>query len=352
MDRDLKNKTLPELEKILNDLNEPKYISKVIFAWIHKKDQSDINKFSNISKELRQKFLENDFYASCLKLVKKLEDKDGTLKYLFELSDGKKIESVLLTDKERKTICLSSQVGCKWGCAFCVTGKMNFIRNLTAAEIVDQVSQIEKNIGEKINNLVYMGMGEPLDNYDNVLKSIRILNDPQGKNIGARHISISTCGIIPGIIQLAKEPMQLRLAVSLHANTDNLRGQIMKVNHKYPLDELVKALRDYQQKTKRRITFEYLMLDGVNDTRQHARGILNLLNGIQCHINLIEFNDYPGSTYKASPKKTIKEFAWIIADRGFEVTIRYKKGREINAACGQLGARTNLPADVRDAEDR
>jgi 23S rRNA (adenine2503-C2)-methyltransferase len=223
-------------------------------------------------------------------------------------------------------------------CVFCATGRLKFKRNLSAGEIIDQVIQVEKTERLKIQNLVYMGMGEPLDNYDNVLKSIRILNDKAGKNIGARHITLSTCGLIPGIERLADEKLQIRLAVSLHAATDSLRGKLMPVNKKYPLPDLMRALKTYQEKTGRRLTFEYIMLRGVNDAREQARSLLKLLSGISAHINLIEYNPHARAEFQPSAKKTLKEFWWLTTDRGFATTLRYKRGQTASASCGQLSA--------------
>lgn len=351
--KDLKNMTLSELEAILVAFQEKKFIAKNIFQWIHQKNISNINDFSNVSKDSRQKLINNGYYISELKILKKLEDSDGSIKYLFGLPDGNRIETVLLNDKGRITLCISSQVGCKFNCSFCATGKLRFIRDLTAGEIIDQVIQVEKSIplhlgeggrrpGEgKISNIVYMGMGEPLDNYEEVMRSVYILNDKLGKNIGARSITISTSGVIPGIEKLSGEKLQIRLAISLHGHTDNIRNKIMPINKRYPVADLIKAVRTYQQKTNRRVTFEYILLEGINDSRECARGLLKLINGIKAHVNLIEFNDFSGAQFKAPPRKQIKEFQWIIADRGFEVNIRFKRGREIMAACGQLGSISN-----------
>lgn len=359
MEKDLKNYTLPELQKLIESLGEKKFIARNIFQWIQQKKKESINDFSNVSKEFRQKLINQGFYISKLKILKKLNDPDGSLKYLFGLADDNRIETVLLDDNGRKTLCISSQVGCKYGCLFCATAKLKLLRSLTAAEIVDQIVQvtIDENIvssqkadadPERGLNIVYMGMGEPFDNYDEVMRSVRIINDPAGLNIGARHITISTCGVVPGIKRLAEENLQVRLAISLHGHTDNIRTPLMPVTKKYPVEELIKAIKEYQEKTDRRVTFEYILLAGINDSREHARGLLKLLTGIKSHMNLIEFNEFSGTKYKAPSRKVIKEFEWIIADRGFPVNVRFKRGREIMAACGQLGAVTPDAPAARD----
>ncbi|GBR77522.1 23S rRNA (adenine(2503)-C(2))-methyltransferase [Candidatus Termititenax dinenymphae] len=334
MVRNLKDFDLAELKK----LSTKPFYGAILFDWIHNKAVENLEQISNLPKTFQEELKASGFVIENLRLVRRLIDEDGTLKYLFDLPDGSKIETVLLDDEGRRTLCVSTQVGCKMGCAFCATGKMKFKRNLSAGEIVDQVIQVEKLEKGKIQNLVYMGMGEPLDNYVNVLKSIRILNDKAGKNIGARHITISTCGIVPGIEKLAEEGLQIRLAVSLHAATDSLRSKLMPINQKYPVKELIRALKAYQKKTGRRLTFEYIMLAGINDSREHARGLLKLLNGLSSHINLIEYNPHARAEFKPSTRKTIKEFWWITTDRGFETAIRYKRGQSIKAACGQLYA--------------
>jgi len=338
MNKDLKNIELSELEELCIKLGLQKYQAKNIFSWIHQKNCDSIDKISNLAKDVRSKLKTDGFFISNLKTVNKLEDPDGTIKYIFQLADEHKIETVLLKDKKgRITLCISSQVGCSYQCDFCATGRVKFKRNLTAAEIADQVIQIAKD-GIQMNNLVYMGMGEPLVNYDNVISSVRILNNKHGKNIWARHITISTVGIIPGIRKLTEEPLQIRLAISLHAATDTLRNKLIPVNKKYPLADLIKAVKEYQYKTKRRVTFEYIILNEVNDSRENARSLMKTINRIKCNVNLIEFNDYSGSPYQASDRKKIKEFKWLLQDRGFEVNLRYKRGRDISAACGQLGS--------------
>ncbi len=334
--KDLRGLVLPQLEHDIREMQEPKFRASQVFSWVHQKNVSSFEEMKNLSKELRDK-LASLYAITPLKPMNISSSTDGTKKYLFELEDGYRIESVLLDDEGRKTICLSSQVGCKMGCAYCATGHMKFRRNLTAGEIVSQVIQIEKDEG-RISNLVYMGMGEPMDNYDNVLKSIAILHDPKGKNISMRKITISTCGVVPGIERLANEYLPLTLAISLNASIDPIRSKLMPVNNKYPLTELIAAVKDYINKTKSRVTFEYVLLEGVNDTRQDARGIVKLIRGMMANINLIAYNPSSSSTFRFPSNKTIKDFRWVLEDAGLEVTQRFKRGQDINAACGQLVA--------------
>jgi len=341
MSNDLKDKTLGELEQIIAGLGrKEKYLAGYIFHFIHAKDATDILQITPLSKALREKLIEQGYYISQLKVINKLTDKDGTVKYVFEMEDGSRIETVLLLDGKRKTLCVSTQAGCKMGCVFCVTGKIKFQRNLTAGEIVDQVYIVQKDTG-RISNIVYMGMGEPLDNYDTVVKSVKILNNPAGPNIGIRHITISTCGIAPAIKKLAYEHLHTRLAISLNAATDDLRNRLMPVNKKYPLTKLLDAVKAYQLKLKDRVTFEYVLIKGINDSVLDARQLVKLLRGIKCNVNLIEYNPHPQCKYKGSGRQQMSRFAKVITEAGIENTIRLKKGSNICAACGQLGANLN-----------
>lgn len=338
MNKNLKNKTLGEIEDIVEDFGQKKYLAKYIFTFIHTKNTKNISEISTLSKAFRAELLEKGFYISSLKTEKSLTDPDGTVKYLFELPDGNKIESVLLFDDKRKTICVSTQAGCAMDCTFCATAKLKLKRNLKAAEIVDQINVIEADKG-RINNVVFMGMGEPLNNYDAVLKTVRILNHPWGKNIGIRHITISTCGNTDGIDKLAQEDIQPRLAVSLNAVTDELRKKLMPViSKKYPIKKLISAIKDYQQITKQRVTFEYVLIKNMNDSADDAKKLCDMIKGIKCNINLIEYNEHPHCEFKSSSRDNIKRFMKILTDAGIEIVIRYKRGRSIKAACGQLGA--------------
>ena len=335
--KNLKNKTLHQLREIISHHTDKRYLAEYIFSFIHTKDVTNISQITPLSQTLRQRLTADGCFISQLKIIDKLEDKDGTAKFLFELSDGNKIESVLLTDNGRKTVCISSQVGCRMGCAFCATGLLKFKRNLNAGEIADQVNQAVGICG-RISNVVYMGMGEPMDNFEEVIRSIQILNNPAGRNIGQRHITISTCGITEGIEKLAEHKLQVRLAVSLHAPTDSVRNQIMAVAKKYPLKTLIRSLKTYQEKTKRRITFEYCMIDNLNDSSTDAHATAKLVASLKANINLIEYNPHDGCAFTPGSKKKIKKFAEILSDAGIETTIRYKRGQKIKAACGQLGS--------------
>lgn len=339
MDKDLKSNTLTQLQQIIETLGGKKYLAKYIFSFLHIHNISDIDLITPLPKELRTKLKDAGFFISQLKIDEKLTDPDGTIKYLFQTADGNKIESVLLEETNRKTICLSTQIGCRLGCKFCATGFLKFERNLTAGEIVDQANTISADSDCKINNLVYMGMGEPLDNLDNTLKAVRILSDQSGKKIGIRRQTISTVGLPDGIRKLADEDIFPRLAVSLHAADDNLRKQIVPAAGKYPLSELIKSMKYYQQKTDRRITIEYCMINNVNDSLDNARKLIRLLTGLHVSFNLIEYNPHlAASDFQPSPKQRIKSFKDFLMQSGFEAIIRYRRGTKIKAACGQLGA--------------
>ena len=337
MSKDLKDRTLEELEAIVVVLGQKKYLAGYIFKFIHVQNGRDISALSTLSKPFRAQLVEQGYFVSRLRVVESLSDRDGSAKFLFELADGERIESVLLPEDKRKTLCVSTQIGCAMGCGFCATAKIKLRRSLTAGEIVDQVNTAEQQAGT-ITGVVYMGMGEPLLNYDAVLKSIRILNHPAGKGIGIRHITVSTCGIAPGIRQLAEEDIHPRLAISLNAPTDVLRSRLMQVNRKYPLAELLDAVRIYEAKTGQRVTFEYVLMDQVNDSVMHARLLVKLLSGLMYNINLIEHNPYQGFEYAASNRQRIQRFASVLKDAGVETTIRFRMGRGIKAACGQLQA--------------
>lgn len=379
MDKDLKDMTLEELERVVIGLGqkgtpnathrvrEPKkYLAGYLFKFIHAQAGRDLAAISTLSKAFRAQLAEQGYFLSQLKVVDRLSDPDGSAKYLFELADGERIESVLLPDEDRTTLCVSTQVGCPMGCAFCATAKIPFRRNLTAGEIVDQVyaaevssSKCQVSSGEdselqtsnfkldtskappRITNLVYMGMGEPLQNYDAVLRSIRILNHSSGRNIGIRHITISTCGVAPAIRQLAKEEIRPRLAISLSAPSDALRDRLMPINRKHPLGELLGAVRAYQDETGQRVTFEYVLIEKVNDTVNHAKLLVKLLRGLMCNVNLIEHNPFPGCEFAGSSRERIQRFADVLKESGVETTIRFRMGRGIKAACGQLQAGYN-----------
>jgi len=337
MTTDLKNKTRAELAEMASAAGRKPYLADYLFTFIHQKNETNLDKITPLPKSFRDELIGRGSFISALSIIKTQSDPDGTMKFLFALPDGHGIEAVRLTDSNRITLCISTQAGCRMGCRFCATGQLPFERNLTAAEIVDQVYQIESACG-RANNLVYMGMGEPLDNFDEVVRSLEILHDPKGRRFGMRHITLSTCGITEPIRKLAALQFHPRLAVSLHSADDEIRGQLMPMARKESLERLLDALRFYQDRTGRRITFEYCMIDGINDTPQQVSRLLLLLGDLQANINLIELNPFPGCPYQPSPPSRIRKFASRLEKAGMETVIRFKRGRSISAACGQLGA--------------
>jgi 23S rRNA (adenine2503-C2)-methyltransferase len=338
MDKDLKTKTPEEIKELIARYGGKGYIAKYVFTYLHQHNINDINLMTTLSKEMRKKMTDDGYYITQLKIEDKLTDPDGTVKYLFETPDGNKIESVLLDEHERKTICVSTQVGCRFGCKFCATGALGFVRNLDAGEIIDEVSAICVDAQCKVNNVVYMGMGEPLENYDNTLKAVRIFASDIGKQIGFRRQTISTVGIPEGIKKLADEDVFPRLAVSLHAADENIRKQIVPAANKYSLKELSAMMKYYNEKTGRRITIEYCMIDGVNDSFDLARKLIQFVRPLKVGINLIEYNPHPGSDFQPSHREQIKTFKDMLMQAGFETIIRFRRGQSIKAACGQLGA--------------
>ncbi len=343
MDKDLKSKTYDGLERLVEGLGEKKYLAGYIFSFIHNQGVRDVSEITPLSKPFRSRLASEGYFVSSLKIIDKLTDPDGTVKYVFGLPDGSRIESVLLFDDGRRTLCVSTQAGCAMNCVFCATGRLGPGRNLTTAQIVDQVNLVARDCPEgRVTNVVFMGMGEPLANYDAVLDAVRILNHPKGKprraGIGIRHLTISTCGLVEEIERLAGEDIRPRLAVSLNAPTDAIRRRLMPIAKKYPLDRLLKSVRVYQRKTHNRVTFEYCLIKGVNDTALHAALLVKRLRGLLCNVNLIEYNPYPGSSLETSDSKTVERFAAVLKKAGLETTVRQKFGLGIKAACGQLGA--------------
>jgi 23S rRNA (adenine2503-C2)-methyltransferase len=336
MGLDLKDNTLDELEQLVLSLGRRTYLAAYIFSFIHRRGVTDISRISTLSKAFRRQLTEQGYYISQLTRVRTFQDPDGTIKYLFELSDGRSIETVLMSDDGRKTVCISTQVGCAMNCSFCATGRLGLERNLSTAEIVDQVGAIRRD-RHKVSNIVYMGMGEPLENYDAVVRSVRILNHPDGYNIGIRHLTISTCGVPPAIGKLAGEDIYPRLAVSLNAPTNPLRTKLMPINKEYPIESILRAVKAYQAKTKRRVTFEYVLIKGLSDGVAQARMLAKLIASLKCNVNLIEFNPHTGCRFAASNRTAIAGFARTLRAAGIETAVRYKRGRKIKAACGQLG---------------
>ncbi len=327
---------LSDMQEYFASIGEKKYKAKQIFEWLYKKRVYNFSDMSNIGRALQEK-LESTFDTSMLKQVRRQTSK-LTNKYLFELSDGNLIEAVLMRHDYGLSVCVSSQVGCNMGCTFCESGRLKKVRDLTSGEIVRQILMIENDIRERISSVVVMGIGEPFDNYNNIMDFIRIINDPLGIAIGARHITVSTSGIVPRIYDYANENIQTNLALSLHAPNNVLRNKIMKVNKAYPLEDVFKALRYYIEKTNRRVTIEYLLLNGVNDSIDQAKELAHLIKGINVYVNLIPYNETSHIEYKKSSNETIMNFYDTLKKLGINVTVRREFGGNIDAACGQLRA--------------
>lgn len=337
---DLKAKTLEELQQLMTKtLQEKEFRARQIFQWLHQKNVTSFAAMKNLPQSLLQRLDQLGFITN-LEIALARSSKDGTRKYLFRLHDNQLIESVYLPYAVgRKSICISSQVGCGIGCSFCATGQGGLVRNLLPGEIVDQVYAVQRDLRVKINNVVFMGMGEPLLNYDAVLRAIRLFNHPEGGSIGMRRITLSTCGLVPQIQRLAAEKLQFVLAISLHAPNDHLRNKLMPINQKYPLSELLAACQEYIQVTGRRITFEYALISGINDSPACARQLAKLLTNLLCHVNLIPINPVAGTAMKKPQSNKIELFREIVQDAGIEVTLRKERGTDIDAACGQLRAK-------------
>ncbi len=337
MEKDLKNCTATELAEKVESFGHKRFLAGYLFTFIHQKHVGALDAVTPLPKLLREQLAAEGYTISGIALAEQHHDPDGTTKYVFDLADGCRIETVLLRDDGRNTLCLSTQAGCRMGCTFCATGQLKFQRNLTCGEIVDQVYHAQR-LGGKIHNLVYMGMGEPLDNFENVMRSVELLNHEKGANIGIRHITVSTCGLPGAIRKLAACALHPRLAVSLHAPDDATRHKLMRVSQKYALAEILAAIRDYLEKTSRRITIEYCLIHKVNDSDAQARLLIELLRGLKTNVNLIEMNPFDGCPFEPSPPKRIRAFAGILTDAGLETVVRFRRGRSIKAACGQLGA--------------
>ena len=332
--KNIKEYNLDELQEEMLAIGEKKYRAEQIFKWLYVEKVKEFDEMTNISIELREK-LKQEYTMCNFKILKKQEASDGTKKYLFDVLDGNAIESVLMEYHHGKTICVSSQIGCKMGCKFCASTGIKFIRSLTCGEIVEQVLAVEQDIGDKISNIVFMGIGEPFDNYENVMKAIKILNNQKGLNIGARHISISTSGLVPMIYKFADEELQCTLSISLHATNDEKRSQMMPINNRYNI-ELMKACKYYIEKTNKRISFEYVLAKDNNDNLADAKELVKLLKGMLCHVNLIPINKIENGSYVKSTNENIIKFRDYLNDNGIVATIRRELGSDIDAACGQL----------------
>ena len=333
--KNIKDYSLDELKEELKEIGEKPFRAEQIYKWIYENRVSSFDEMTNLSLELREK-LKQDYEIKEFKIITKQVSSDGTKKYLFDLLDGNAIETVLMEYHHGYSICVSSQVGCKMGCKFCASTGIPFIRNLTSGEIIEQIMAVERDTGVRISNIVFMGIGEPLDNYDNVVKAIRNINNPKGLNIGARHISISTSGLVPKIYKLAEENIQCTLSISLHATTDEQRSKMMPVNNSYNIEELLKACKDYIEKTHRRISFEYALAKENNDNLEDAKRLVKLLKGILCHVNLIPINKIENGEFTKSSNENIMKFRDYLNEHGIVATIRRELGSDIDAACGQL----------------
>ena len=326
--------TREELEQYFLTINEKKFKALQIFEWLYQKKERNISNFSNIKKEIRER-LQKDFSFDLPTIVKREIDEDVE-KFLFKLSDGEHIEAVLMRHNYGLRVCVSSEVGCNIGCRFCESGRLKKVRNLEAYEMVGQIIQIEKEINERIKSVVIMGIGEPLDNYQNVMNFIKIINDPKGLAIGARHITLSTCGLIPKIKELSTFPLQINLAISLHAPNDELRSFLMPINKAYTLKDVIAAVKEYIEKTNRRVTMEYILLKDVNDSIACAHELATLLRGMNVYVNLIPYNETNHLEFKKSSQKAIDAFYQTLKKEKINVTVRREFGSKISAACGQL----------------
>ena len=328
--------TLEELIEYFINNNDKKFYATELFSWLYNKDKriTSFDDATNIKKEVRDR-LKKDFVISNISIVTVEKAKD-VRKYLFKLNDKEHIEAVLMYHDYGNSLCISSQVGCNMGCKFCESGRRKKVRNLTTGEMVEQILKVESDADTRISHVVIMGIGEPFDNYDNICNFIKIINHPKGLNIGARHITVSTCGLVPKILEFASFPYQVNLAISLHAPTDELRKEIMPIAKVYSLKDLINAIKIYLEKTNRRVTFEYIMIDNVNDSEENALELVQLLKGINCYVNLIPYNETDALQFKRSNPLTIAKFYDILKKNNVTVTIRREFGGMISAACGQL----------------
>ncbi len=334
--KDIKSLTREKLTAAITQMGLPKFRAGQIFSWLHQKNVKTFEEMTNLPAALRTQ-LSEQFYIPQLKIVRKLVSRiDGTIKYLFELPDGERVESVLMHYKHGNSLCISSQAGCRMGCKFCASTIAGFTRNLVPSELLGQITAACEDSGQRVHSIVMMGIGEPLDNFENVLDFLNLLEDEKGFGMSHRHVSLSTCGLVDKIRELAQKKLQITLSVSLHAPNNERRDQIMPVNHRYPVEELIAACKDYTRITGRRISFEYALISGVTDTDECAYQLAKLLKGMLCHVNLIPVNEIRERDYKKSSKESIRRFAGILEKHRLTVTVRRKLGADIDAACGQL----------------
>ncbi len=328
--------SIEDLEKYFESIGEKKFKATQVFEWLYKKRVTSFDDMTNIKKDVITK-LKADFSINQLHIIDKKSDVD-VHKYLFELNDSEKIEAVLMNHDYGNSLCVSSQVGCNMGCAFCESGRLKKVRNLETYEMVLQILMVEKDLNIRISHIVLMGIGEPLDNYDNVVKFIDIVNSPKGIDIGSRHITVSTCGVVPKIREFMNLGKQVNLAISLHAPNNELRSKLMKINKVYPIEEVIKVVKEYIAKTNRRVTFEYIMLKDINDKEVHALELAKLLKGINCYVNLIPYNETSHIEFKKTDNSQIMRFYDILKKNNIGVTVRREFGSKVKAACGQLRA--------------
>lgn len=329
---DILSLSFEELQNKIAEIGEQKFRAKQIYDWLHIKKVTNFSEMTNLSAQLREK-LENFFWINSLKIKKRLvSDIDNTVKYLYGLYDGENVESVVMEYKHGNSICISTQVGCKMGCKFCASTKAGFVRNLEPSEMLLQIYESERDSGKKINHVVLMGIGEPLDNYDNVIRFLQLISSKDDMSL--RHVSLSTCGLVDRIYDLAKLKLGVTLSISLHAPTDKLRSEIMPINNKYNISELMKACRHYFKETGRRISYEFSLIDGVNDNKETADALIKLLKGQNCHVNLIPVNEIKEGVFKRS--NSVEKFRQMLCDGGLNATVRRTLGADISAACGQL----------------
>ncbi|WP_279155316.1 23S rRNA (adenine(2503)-C(2))-methyltransferase RlmN [Thomasclavelia cocleata] len=332
--------SLEQLTEYFALIKQKPFRAKQVFSWLYQKDAQSFEDMSDLSKDLRNQ-LNEEFTLDVLKIKEKQVSRDGTIKYLFELLDGSLIESVLMIHDYGRSLCVTSQVGCNMKCTFCASGLLNRQRNLTAGEIVAQIIKVQEDIKQRISHVVVMGTGEPFDNYDNVMNFVRIINYPHGLAIGARHITISTCGLIDGINKYSEEGIQTNLAISLHAPNDEIRNELMPINKVYPMDDLREAVSNYINKTNRRVTFEYILLKDINDDIIYARQLAHYLRGLNAYVNLIPYNSVDEHGYQPSSKEQAEIFKSELLRLHINVTMRKEHGRDIDGACGQLRAKRN-----------
>lgn len=333
---DIKSMEYEELIKFFTDMGEKPFRAKQVYQWMHEKQADGFEDMTNLSKNLREKLSETCTYT-CLENVQTLVSKlDGTRKYLFRLADGYVIESVLMRYQHGNSVCISTQVGCRMGCRFCASTVGGLTRSLATSEILDQIYEIERHIGERVSNVIIMGIGEPLDNYENVIRFIRMLSDENGLHISQRNITLSTCGLVPKIYDLMREELTITLAISLHAPNDEIRREMMPVANRFSMNEIMDACRKYIEETGRRITFEYTMVQGTNDSRENALELAARLRGMLCHVNLIPLNAVEGRMGHRSVPENIRQFQSVLESHHINVTIRREMGSDIDAACGQL----------------